>query len=85
MDRKVFDWRSQAVPFSAIKGHLAESWETPDATTIIFDIRQGVRWHDKAPVNGRALTAKDVEDNFHRSSRYGRIRIGPTTISFSSC
>ena len=66
IDRNVFDWRSPAIPFSAIKGHLAESWDTPDATTIIFNIRQGVHWHDKAPVNGQELTAKDVEYNFHR-------------------
>ena len=25
-----------------------------------------MNWHDKAPMNGRALTAKDVEFNFHR-------------------
>ena len=47
-------------------GHLAESWETPDDTTVVFNIRQGVHYHDKAPVNGRELTAQDVEYNFHR-------------------
>ena len=47
-------------------GSLAESWEAPDDTTIIFHIRQGVHWHDEEPVNGRELTAQDVEYNFHR-------------------
>ena len=32
----------------------------------MFNIRQGVHYHDKAPVNGRELTAQDVEYNFHR-------------------
>ena len=66
IDRDVFDWRTSAQPLSFFKGHLAESWETPDPTTIIFHIRQGVHWHDKAPMNGRALTAQDIEFNYHR-------------------
>ncbi|MFC1954104.1 ABC transporter substrate-binding protein [Chloroflexota bacterium] len=41
-------------------GCLAESWELPDADTVIFHIRKGVHWHDKPPVNGRELTAEDV-------------------------
>ena len=53
-------------PLSLTRGNLAESWEIQDQTTFVFNIRQGVRWHDKAPMNGRELTAKDVEYNFHR-------------------
>ena len=53
-------------PLSALTGALAESWEQPDATTFTFHIRQGVHWHDKPPMNGRELTAGDVEFNFHR-------------------
>jgi peptide/nickel transport system substrate-binding protein len=41
-------------------GELAESWELPDATTIIYRLRKGVRYQNKAPVNGRELTADDV-------------------------
>ena len=33
---------------------------------FIDHIRQGVRWHDKAPVNGRQLTAHDVKFNYER-------------------
>ena len=68
IDRDVWDWRLNAeTPVWALRGALAESWETPDDTTIIFNIRRGVHWHDKAPMNGRELTAEDVEYNFHRS------------------
>ena len=38
----------------------------PDHTTFIWNIRQGVHWDDKAPVNGRELDAYDVEWNYHR-------------------
>ncbi len=41
-------------------GILAESWEVPDPETLIFHLRQGIRWHDKPPVNGRELVADDV-------------------------
>ena len=67
IDRNELDIRSPAFrPVSAFTGELAESWETPDAKTIIFHIRQGVNWHNKAPMNGREFDAKDVEYNLHR-------------------
>ena len=65
MDRNLYSW-SELVPDSVMRGHLAESWETPDPRTYIFHIRQGVHWHNRPPVNGRELTAKDVEYNYHR-------------------
>ena len=66
VSRDKFDFRTTYLPDDIIVGRLAERWEQPDPTTIVFHIRQGVNWHDKAPMNGRALTAKDVEFNFHR-------------------
>ena len=38
----------------------------PDDTTFIWNIRQGVHWDNKAPMNGRELDAYDVEWNYHR-------------------
>ena len=46
-----------------LNGELAESWETPDPTTIIYHIRKGVKFHNKPPVNGREVTAQDVAWN----------------------
>ena len=66
LDRDVHDYRTIWLPESAIIGRLAESWEMPDATTYIFKIRKGVHWHNKAPMNGRELTASDIEYNQHR-------------------
>ena len=66
IDRDEWDFTGFSFPFSVYKGHLAESWETPDPLTIIFHIRQGVHWHDKAPMNSREFDAYDVEYNYHR-------------------
>jgi peptide/nickel transport system substrate-binding protein len=40
---------------------LAESWEQPDATTYIFRLRRGVRFH-----NGKEFKADDVVFSFQR-------------------
>ena len=47
-------------------GSLAQSWEMPDAETIVFHIRQGVHFWNKPPVNGRELTADDVAWSMNR-------------------
>jgi peptide/nickel transport system substrate-binding protein len=41
-------------------GALADSWEIPYQGKIIFHIREGVRWQNKPPTNGRELTVDDV-------------------------
>ena len=63
--RDEFDFVMPDPPAYTI-GHLAESWSQPDPLTYVLNIRQGVRWHDKAPANGRLLTAEDIEFNYHR-------------------
>ena len=52
--------------FEALTGSLAESWETPDDTTVVLNVRKGVHWHDKPPMNGRELTADDLVFNYNR-------------------
>jgi peptide/nickel transport system substrate-binding protein len=48
-----------------LEGDLAEALpEQPDATTYVFKIRAGVRFHDKAPLNGREVTARDVAASY---------------------
>jgi peptide/nickel transport system substrate-binding protein len=49
-----------------VEPDLAERWEAPDDTTYIFHLRQGVKWHNKPPVNGRELVAEDVKFSFDR-------------------
>ena len=50
----------------AVEPDLAERWEEPDDTTVIFYLRKGVRWQNRPPVNGRELTAEDVKFTYDR-------------------
>ncbi len=50
----------------AVEPDLAERWEEPDDTSVVFYLRRGVRWHNKPPVNGRELTAEDVKFTYDR-------------------
>ncbi len=52
---------------SEVVGDLAESWEiSPDKLTITFKLRQGVKWHNKAPVSGRLFDSSDVVASWKR-------------------
>src|ERR1700683_2471950 len=51
-----------------VQPQLAERWEIPDATTYIFHLRRGVKFHD-----GRPLTSRDVKWTFD-SLLEGKVR-----------
>jgi len=55
------------IPDASATGALAESWEFPEPTILRFTLRQGVKWQDKFPTNGRALTADDIVWAFTRT------------------
>ena len=45
---------------------VAEKWEFPTPTTVVFRLRKGVRFHRKPPVDGREVTADDVKFSLER-------------------
>jgi peptide/nickel transport system substrate-binding protein len=47
-------------------GSLADSWEIPERGKMVFHIREGVYWQNKAPTNGRELTVDDVVFSIQR-------------------
>jgi peptide/nickel transport system substrate-binding protein len=49
-----------------VEPDLAERWEELDDTTYLFYLRQGVKWQNKPPVNGRELVAEDVKFTYDR-------------------
>jgi peptide/nickel transport system substrate-binding protein len=66
LDRNTWNYTTDFTPEPYMVGCLVESWERPDLETVIFHIRKGVHWQDKAPVNGRELTAHDVVEHYDR-------------------
>ncbi|HEX8812946.1 MAG TPA: ABC transporter substrate-binding protein, partial [Terracidiphilus sp.] len=55
IDELIFDGLVQRDPSFHFTPALAEKWEQPDPRTLIFHLREGVRFHD-----GRELTSRDV-------------------------
>ncbi len=67
VDRDKWTFPPTYLDSEQVKGLLAESWDiSPDGLAYTFNIREGVRWHNKAPMNGRELTADDIVYNYHR-------------------
>jgi len=56
IDSLIFDALVRRDEHFNVQPWLAKSWETPDALTIVFHLRSGIRFQD-----GRALTSKDVQ------------------------
>ena len=53
-----------------LEPEIAESWEFTSPTVLEFKLREGVKWHNKPPLNGRLLTADDVV--YTLNERYGQ-------------
>ena len=66
IDRDTLSLLAKYIPEAHVVGNLAESWDKPDPLTYIIHVRQGVRFHDKSPVNGRELTADDFKFSIDR-------------------
>jgi peptide/nickel transport system substrate-binding protein len=58
-----------------IEGAHAESWEfSPDRLTLTAKLRQGTKFHNIAPVNGRVVDAEDILFSWKRFSTLGSNR-----------
>jgi ABC-type transport system substrate-binding protein len=52
---------------SEVEPEIAQKWEQPTPTEYILSLHPNVTWHNKPPVNGRALTAEDVVFSLNRA------------------
>ena len=77
IDELIFDGLVQRDASFHFLPALAERWEQPDPLTLIFHLRDGVRFHD-----GRALTSRDVVWTLN-SMRDGTV-ISARTASYAS-
>jgi len=59
------EFQSQYLLPTYYTGALAESWEIVDYQSVVFQVRQGVYFHNKPPVNGREMNADDIIATFN--------------------
>ena len=50
---------------------LCESWQMEGDTTLVFRIRDDVRWQDVLPLDGRVLTSEDIVYSYNRQRQSG--------------
>lgn len=46
--------------FTALEGDLAQKVEQPDPLSYVFTLKPNITFHQKAPMNGRKVTAQDI-------------------------
>jgi len=70
--RYVFPDEASGANDLSLKGDLAESWQSsPDSRVWTFKLRQGVKWQNVAPLNGRELVSADVKYCFEAYAKEG--------------
>jgi len=85
VDPGEFPFRIYYIPPRYSRGYLLESWESPDPSTYIVHLREGIRFQDKAPVNGRELTADDVKYCIDRWAGKGEhVEHGHSTVAMGT-
>lgn len=57
------------LPSLAVECDLCASWEMETPTSFVFQLREGIRWQDVEPVNGRTLTSEDIAFSYVRQSQ----------------
>ncbi len=57
-------WFPEVHTTPTIRPNIAISWEAVDPQTWDFKINPNARFHDIAPMNGRAVTAEDIKYSF---------------------
>jgi len=51
----------------AVEPELGQKWEQPSPTEYLFTLQPNVKWQNKPPVNGRALTSEDIVYSLNRA------------------
>ena len=81
LDREVWAMNTPFVPAKYYMGLLAESWQKTDPTTLVINLRHGVHWQNKPPVNGREFVADDVVQHYNRIMGIGSGYSNPSPLA----
>jgi peptide/nickel transport system substrate-binding protein len=66
LDPNIFSYNISWRPSDYVSGLLVKSWEFTDPTTWVIHLRQGIKWQNIPPMNGREFVADDVTFNYNR-------------------
>jgi peptide/nickel transport system substrate-binding protein len=66
VDRNQWAFGGMFTPDQYVVGNLVDTWEWTNPTTLTLLLHQGVKFQNKAPVNGRELTSADVVNHYNR-------------------
>jgi peptide/nickel transport system substrate-binding protein len=72
IDPKEWNPAIGACPAEDWQGWLVQNFEWKDPQTLIMHLHQGIKWHNKAPVNGREMTADDMVYSYTRMMGSGK-------------
>lgn len=59
---------SAPLPNMTLECDICADWTMESPTSFLFNLRDGVRWHNLDPVNGRTLDAEDVIFSYQRQA-----------------
>lgn len=66
LDREIWSYKCEFAPMEYYAGVMAESWEMTDSKTMTVHLKEGIKWQDNPPMNGREVTAYDVQYHYDR-------------------
>ena len=61
-----FTYQLNFRPDNYLYGQLAKSWSFTAPNTLVIELRQGIKWQNIAPANGREFVADDITAHFNR-------------------
>ncbi len=65
---------------TALEGDIVSKWEQPDNQTYVFTFKPNLKWQNKAPMNGRAITASDFVKTYEAFSTMSQNRATWTAV-----
>jgi peptide/nickel transport system substrate-binding protein len=68
------------IDYTKVSGDVAEKWEQVDPQTVVFHLRNNVKFHNVPPVNGRPLDKDDIQFSNDRESQDALNKLSWTNV-----
>jgi len=71
LNPSIYDYTNSYTPPDYSSGFLCSSWEFTDPTTYVLHLKQGIRYQNIPPANGREMVAADIVYHYNRITGLG--------------